>query len=497
MAVGLSKASVFAAKIENVIGTYAPPTVGQDFLSLRPKNELSFEPEILTSDELLNDIGEAKGSIGKLSVKGSHSSYLRNSGVGAWDVEYHTMLLSLFGSYNQVNDTALVSGSTTTVLKVTTGLGVNFSVGQPVLIKDLANGYSIRNVASISGDDLTLNFALSAAPATGVVISDSKLYAPVAQNHPTFSVTKYIGNGHAIEASAGNTTTDMTIKADANKFAEIDFSYEGTNYYYNSIKIEATNKYIDFIDDQGTQVATLVEGIYATPVDLATAIQNALDAASTETMTCIYDNVAGMFTIASGSTLFTLKFSTGANVANSIASTIGFPANDLTGSQSYTSATELDYVSPITPIYNLGDLIVMKGSELFIGNQNDTMCICAQTVSLKVAKKVEDVDCICSSTGILQKIPTSRTAELTVTSVLKKHDAALLSALLNNSNVSAMLNCGTKNAGNWVRYNCANFYLMSATVSSFKTSGDNFVTAEITLKGFVTDSAKDIYLGFV
>jgi hypothetical protein len=61
MTVGLVRASTYALKKEVTPGTYIAPTLGADFVALRPKNDLSFEPEILSSDELLNDIGEAKG----------------------------------------------------------------------------------------------------------------------------------------------------------------------------------------------------------------------------------------------------------------------------------------------------------------------------------------------------------------------------------------------------------------------------------------------------
>lgn len=498
MAVGLVRASTYALKKETTTGEYIAPTSGAEFVALRPKNELSFEPEILSSDELLNDIGEAKGSIGKQAVKGSHSAYLKHSGVEGQEPELGIMYESLMGAkYVASVEYATSGGATTTVLVVGSGIGANFQVGQPVLIKDATNGYSIRNISSISGDSLSLNFKLSAAPGSAVSLGKAILYKPASQGHPTFSVTKYLGSGYAIESSAGNTTTDLSIKADANKFAEADFSFEGTKYLYNAIKVTATNKYLDFTDDQGTQVAVIAEGTYATPVDLATAIQLALDAASTETMVCTYSSSTGKFTISSGSLVFSLLFGTGANAANEIAQTIGFTATNKTGAVTYTSDNELSYAASLTPSYDAGDLIVMKGAELFVGSQTDNACICAQTVAIKVSKKVADVDCICEVTGVKEKIPTSRTAEITVSATLQKHEAALLSALLKASSVSAMLNAGSKNAGNWIAGQCFNAYMKSATVSSFKTGGDSFISVEITLKGYVTSTDKDIYLGFV
>jgi hypothetical protein len=424
---------------------------------------------------------------------------LKHSGIEGQEPQAGILFESLMGS-KTVNATQYptVAASTTTVVKVNTGIGANFEVGQPLLIKDGTNGYSIRNISSISGDNLNLNFAVTVAPASGISLGKAILYKPVAQGHPTFSATKYLGSGYAIESAAGLTTTDVSIKADANKFAELDFSFEGTKYLYNALKVTATTKYIDFTDDTGTKAAVVVEGTYSTPIDLAVAIAVAINTASpTKTAVCTYSSSTGKFTISSNSIVFSLLFSTGTNAANDIAQLIGYTATNKTGAVTYTSEDELSYLASLTPSYDSSDLIVMKGAEIFIGSQSANSCICAQTVAIKIAKKVSDVDCICEVTGISEKIAISRTAEITVSATLQKHEATMLSALLNTTTVSAMLNAGTKNAGNWVAGQCFNVYMKSATVSSYKTGGDSFITVEITLKGFVTSTGKDIYLGFI
>ena len=86
---------------------------------------------------------------------------------------------------------------------------------------------------------------------------------------------------------------------------------------------------------------------------------------------------------------------------------------------------------------------------------------------------------------------------MSVTAVLNKYDASLLDALLKNSGISAMLNAGPKTSGSWVPGKCFNAYLQNCTVSSYTTTGDSFIQAEITLKGFVTSTSKDVYINFV
>jgi len=497
---GLQRASIFAIKKEVTGGEYLPPTVGADFIPLRPGNSLNYEPEPLENDELLNDIGAAKGLIGKEAVSGSHSAYLKHSGVEGQEPESGILYESVFGA-KTVNATEYntVAASTVSTLKVDTLEGALFEQGQAVLVKDGVNGYAIRNVNTISGDDLSLNFNLNNAPSLGVNLGKVITYKPVAQGHPTFSTTKYLGNGHAIEVSAGNTATEVSVTADANGFGEVEFSYQGTRYFFNPITITASTKFLDFTDDAGTAAISLVERIYKTPIDLADALVTALNGVSAEVYTVKYSSSTGKFTIATATNaVFSILWNTGANAANSIGGKLGFSvASDSTGALSYESANALDLASPIAPSFDTVDSIVIKGAELFIGNQSDNVCICAQSVSITVSKEVEDEDCICEETGVASKIPTSRSAEMSVTATLNKYDASLLDALLKNNGVQAMLNAGPKSGGNWIPGKCFNAYLQNATVSAYTTTGDSFIQAEFSLKGFVTSTGKDIFFNFL
>ena len=495
MTVGLNKASVFAVTEEATSGVYVEPSVGSDFLPLRPGNEVAYEPEELKSDELLNDIGSAKSFVGKEKVSGKHSIYLKHSGIEGQAPQTGILYESILGDkYVDSTERTASASSTTTVVKVSSG--ANFRQGQALLIKK-PDGHKIANVASISGNDLNLNFAIDSAPAAGIGLGKSVVYLPVAQGHPTFSTTKYLGNGFAKEVSAGNTVTEAAFKLDAGTFGEVSFSFEGTKYYFNPIEITASNKYLDFIDDSGTWSISLAEKIYKTPIELADAIEAAMLAISPEVSTVSFSSSTGKFTITSQYFL-SLLWDSGANSANSIGATLGFVvASDDTGLLTYTSDSAQSYAAVVTPAYDSGDSIIVKGSELFIGNQSDNICFCAQSVALTISKTVEDVDCICEESGVLEKIPTAREASMEVTAVLKKHDVALLDALLKNSGISAMFNAGPKSGGNWIPGKCFNAYLQKCTVSKYTTSGDSFIQVNLTLKGYVTTTEKDVYINFV
>lgn len=497
MAVGLQRASVFALTKEVTTGTYVKPTAGAQFVPLRPGNEISFEPEQLESDEVLNDIGASKSAVGKEKLSGKHSVYLKHSGVEGQETEVGVLYESLMGSKNivSVEKTALAS-STTTLIKVTSG--ADFVQGQALLVKK-GNGYKIANVKSISGNDLTLAFALDSVAAAGTLLGKAVTYLPVSSGHPTFSTTKYLGNGFALEASAGNTVTEASIKMDANGFAEVEFSFEGTKYLYNPIEILSTDAYLDFIDNTGTYAAIVATGVYRTPVELADAIAAAMNSVSNKSFTVVFSSSTGRFTIGAGTaTALSLLNNTGTNAANTIADKIGFSiAANKTGSLSYASDNEQSYAATLTPSYDSADNIIVKGAELFIGTQADNICFCAQSVSVAVSKTVEDVDCICEVSGVLEKIPTERSATMEISAVLKKHDVALLDALLKNSGISASMNCGPKSGGNWVPGKCFNAYLQNCTVSKYTTAGDSFIQVNISLKGFVSTTGKDVYLNFI
>jgi hypothetical protein len=349
------------------------------------------------------------------------------------------------------------------------------------------------------GDDLTLNFALTDAPGTGVNLGEAVLYKPAPSGEPSFSAWMYRGNGHATEAAAGCKVTELSVELGANQFGNVTFSYQGTSYYFNPIIITASTKFIDWTDDDGTQAASVAEGAYRNPAELARAIEVAMNAQTPETITVVYSNVTGKFTIATAtSSVLSLLWNTGTNAANSIGTKIGFlVASNDTGSTTYSSDNELSYVASFTPSYDAADAIVVKDAELFIGDQLMTLCQCATTATLTVSKEIEDVDCICEESGTKEKINVGREVTLEASIVLEKHQQQLFDYLKNNTGISAMLNVGPKSSGNWIPGKCVNVYLGNCTVQNFSVSGDSFLVADITLRGYVTSSLKYIFVNFL
>lgn len=504
----LTRASVFAVKEETTAGTLIVP-VAADFIPLK-SGSFSIDPsfEELTNEELKNSIGLSKPKLGKETPTGTHGVYLKHSEVEGTAPEYAPMLKSCFGTqtdYGTEYDT--VAGSTTTVINVDSGEGANYAVGQALHVKDATNGFSIRNVKSISSDALTVNFALDNAPASGVDLGKANLFSPAETGHISFSSWMYRGNAGAVEAIAGCRTSGFTINGTAGEQLEAEFTYDGTTYYFDPLTVTSANKYMDVTDDGGTFVVTMTEKTYRSPEELADEIQTKGQAGATasggDDFLCTYSSTTGKFTISTTTgAVLSILWKTGTHGADNaddhIGDLIGFSdAADDTGATSYVSDSALSWAASVTPSYDDADNLVVKGAELLIGDATDNVCRKAQTFSVAMTTPTSDVDSICAASGVSEKLILNREIELSATLVLERHEVGLFDKFLNNTSTQAMLNVFTKSGDNSVAGKNVNAYLANATITGHTVTGDEIVTLDITMKSFITNDLKDYYLNFV
>jgi hypothetical protein len=188
-----TRSAVFAIREESSEGTLIAISSASQFTVLREGFSFQSGVETVDSDELVNDIGASESLVTRESPTASIPKYFKHSGVEGQAPDYSLMIKSAMGSqttnsteYNTVASSTAGTSAAAAVIKVDTGEGANFAKGQALLIKDGTNGYSIRNVASISSDDLTLNYNLGAAPASGVNLGKAIHFAPAATGHPTY-----------------------------------------------------------------------------------------------------------------------------------------------------------------------------------------------------------------------------------------------------------------------------------------------------------------------
>ena len=137
----------------------------------------------------------------------------------------------------------------------------------------------------------------------------------------------------------------FTIKIGKNETLAV--GRDGEDVFWDTyITIDETNNKIDFREDAGLETtATIPSGEY-TAVQLATAIENAMEAVSSVDYTVSYDANTGEFSIQDDGTLTDLQllWQTGANAETSIGSDIGFGASgDDTGSTAYNGSPGVEW----------------------------------------------------------------------------------------------------------------------------------------------------------
>ena len=503
---GSSKSNVLAVMKETTPGTVVPPSGATDYVTLQPDFELVPGFEQLENEEIRASIGAAKPIQGLESPEGSFSHYLKHSGVEGAAPEMNYLCESAFGSTSSNATERVTDGSSTTSeLSLATG-GTDFARGKAVLIKDGVNGYQIRPVHSVSGDDLTLGFNVATAPGTGIGAGKCVNFAPANSGHPTLSIHSYRGNGQAYEILAGAQVSELTIEAEAGQFVNMNFAFQGTKYYFDPIRITSTNKYID-VDDGGGEInVSIEEKYYRDPHELAQALEDAINAASgfgdVATVTYLDNDVtnAGKFTIESDGGTFEILWNTGTNAANSIGTTLGFSvAADDTGATSYTSDSALSWAAPHTPSYDSTDPMAAKYMEVLLGDAADYLCFCAQSINISLANEVTDVLCICAESGVDQKKVTARAVTVQMSFLLDKHDADKFKRFRANEETRFAFNFGTKSGGNWEAGKSGCFYMPSAVISSYSlTDLDTLVGVDMELTGFVDSSGNgEVYLNFL
>lgn len=499
-----TRASLCAAKVEASEGTVTAPSAGTDAIALQP--DFSIEPnfEQIENDELRASIGKAKTIQGLETPTGSISHYLRHSGVEGQEPNFGPLLYSLYGvKVVAATEYDTVSSSTTSLIKVNTGEGAQFQRGQGLLIKDPTNGYRIRALHSISGDDLTMGFQVPNAPASGVNLGKCVLYKPANTDHPTLSLWHYLGNGGAVQLLTGTRITSMSVDVTAGELINASFNFEGLKYHLNPITIANADRYIDWTDDDGTWAAAITAKTYRDPHELAQALQDAMNDQTTETITVVYRDSDGKFKITCTGTVLSLLWNSGTNTANTVGDKIGFlTAADDTGTGAttgYTSDNAQTYAFPYTAAFDDSDPVAAKNHEIMVGDADDYACFEASAVSISVDQTRATQPSVCAETGISGSIISERTVDIEITAFLSKYDADQFRRFRAGTDTRFQYSYGSKSSGNWIPGLCGYYYAPTANVTAFNIADeDGLAVLTMTLRCAVDDSGNpEIYQGFV
>lgn len=384
------------------------------------------------------------------------------------------------------------TGSTTTLLEVTANCP-EILAGSAVLVQDGSNGFSARGVSSKpAADQIEPNFALPGAPAAGVALGRCVSWIPANSGHPLLSFWLYHANGGAISAMAGGQVTSMDISLAVGELLNMAFVAGGTQYMFNPILITATNKFFDF-NDGGVKVAQVPEGWYRSPVELATALQDAINAASAIEFTVVYNSYGaskGKFTLTAASGTFSILWQSGANAANSIGTTLGFlvAAND-TGSLTYTSDNVQSYADALTPDLDDSEPLVAKDMEVLFGDQANFQSLCVQTMDANISNTVQDVECLNAQSGVDSKVVQGRTNQIDMVIVLEQHEVDFFDRFVNNRDAKFQFTWGAKSGGNWIPGRVGLIWSDKVKVTSATVGDNNGVQTRIVSVAAYMDSA--------
>jgi hypothetical protein len=306
------------------------------------------------------------------------------------------------------------------------------------------------------------------------------------------------GNGGAVEAISGSKISELSVSAESGQFVNGSISVEGSAYYFNPMTVTASKKYIDF-NDGSVKAAVVAEKTYKDPNDLASALQDAMNAVSNGIVVS-YSSSTGKFTISRNVMgVLSLLWDTGVNSANSIGQLIGFNvAADDTGSLSYPADNAIVLASPQVPAFDAASPLVAKNNEVLLGGVDDIACFGARTVNFTLSNTITAIPDLCAESGVEGKIITGREVTVEVVALLSKYDVSKFTSYRQGSNVSFAYNFGEKSGGNWVAGKCANLYVPTAKISSFSVDdGDGLAILNMTLKAYVADGLGECYLNFV
>jgi hypothetical protein len=491
--------TVLALVAETTEGTPVAPSSGANFIRAQEDLDVASSFDTLTNAELSGSLGQAQPILGLENPSATFSHYLRHSGTEGQAPNYKHLLRAAFGTEVVAGTQyTTASSSTQSVIKVGSGNGTHFERGQALLIKGTT--YSIRPVLSVATDDLNLGFSVASAPSSGVGLGKAILYKPANTGHETLTLWSYRANRGAIEMVAGCRVTQMQVDFTAGQFINTKYKLDGVGYYYNPIEITTSTKYIDFLDDATTRAATVATGVYRSPVELASAIAAAMNGlGSSNTFTCTYSSTAGTFTLTSNGSTLTLKWNTGTNTANSIASKIGFStAADSSSALTYTGSA-ISLSAPYTPSYDSALPLAAKDNELLIGTSTDTVNLAASKVSFTLDDTRKGLDDVTAVSGRSGSILNGRKATVQVTAYLSQYDAAKFDKFKNGTNAQFLYNFGTKSGGNWVAGTCGSLFLPTAVITGHKvSSADGVLVLEMTLEAYVDSSGNgEVYLNFL
>lgn len=218
-----------AVKKESTEGTYSAPTSGDDFIQAQEDGiELNGTRDTLEINVIGQGLSKSAPRVGLESASGSLGVYMKAGSTPSTAPEYDVMVESLMG---EKRNSALITSAidhTTTVINITDTSSLK--VGDIVVIKE-SNKYHTSPITAVSANtSITLLVARDSDFSDNVEVEAFTTYVPSNDNHPSYSVSKYVED-EVLERAVGCKTTSLAVESfSTGQTASFKMGFEGANY---------------------------------------------------------------------------------------------------------------------------------------------------------------------------------------------------------------------------------------------------------------------------
>lgn len=465
------------------------------------QSDISLTPafENLTNDELKNSIIAGKSVVGIEPGTGSMSHYFRAGDNGAAP-DYGLLIEAATGTQKIIagSEASVVASPTPTTTVFDVDDASEYAKGDILLIQK-TDGFQRRPIESVSGNTITLAFALDTAPQAGDLIGKPITYQLENDSNlvPTLSCWYYLPQ--TAQLLAGTRVAGLDITAEAGQFINASFSLEGTGFYWNPLVVDASNFSLDFDVSATEYNVSIPQKTYRDPHDLGEAIESAMNAAGSGVVFSVSYGDDGKYTI-TGDSSFSLLWATGANTATSIGGLLGFTVlADTSSATSHVSEDFIDLSSGFTPSYDEADPIVSKSSLLLVGDTDDNVCLNHSSVSFSIGNTNANLLDGCSPTAVVGSLFSDRELTASVTSYLQPYEAEFFRRLRKGETTKFFFAAGESAGGQPVKDKSFGAFMSHATITSLTIAEqDGNAILEMELAGFAPDdSSQPGFLGFV
>ena len=489
------------------------PTAGSQFVTIQSDFAITPNFETTENTEIKDDIMTGKTIITGEAPTGTFSHYFKGSGTAGKVTEYSPFVQSSFGGYRALaNEQTLTAGSSTSVLKFSPASHGLIQKGDALLIKDAANGWEIRPVASVDEGNITLAYNLKKAPAGGTKLGVFYTYYPTSDNIPVYDLWHYIGGGESgVENIQNCRTTNMTISATAKDLINTSFTFEGTGYRFNEdfssfFEIGSYNNQFGVrkTASGAFTTVTLASGNY-TGAELAAEIQAKWRATSGYTGARVsYATDQFDFEYSSEYVLDFTPQQAAPDTKFTLAQTLGFPPTETTrsaGEKASTSDASLtrDYGHKLMEVYDQTDPVVARDQLIFVGEPTNNRCIEASSATFTIGTPKTLITSICTESGNYRTVINQRTATLTISAILEDDDRRFFSDFKQGDTTHFAFVGGKKEDGQWRAGESFAIYGSPASITSFSiTNADNVYMLDLEFTCYSEgDERGSIFCSFV